>query len=155
MAFCTIQNHFIRDIRAKFGIYNSPQSSDTEQNSDGYNSRTSDDIDMKLGSVTKLNKRNKTTWKKVGQDVILTHCDVFVIFPVNWSNPEARFQWKPDSRPKSVKSTFSLTATFYLTNTENRTKKFVTQLSHCCFEKRYHFSQNMMISRKKYWHEQN
>ena len=64
LAFCTIQNHFIRDIRAKFGIYNSPQSSDTEQNSDGYNSRTSDDIDMKLGSVTKLNKRNKT-WKKL------------------------------------------------------------------------------------------
>ena len=63
----------IRDVRAKFGIPNSPQSPDIGQNSDGaisdfrisgqsfingncHNSRTSDDIDMKLGSETK-------TWK--------------------------------------------------------------------------------------------
>ena len=53
-----------------------PQSPDIEKNSDGsisdfqisgqsliklncHNSRTSDDIDMKLGVVTKLDKRNK------------------------------------------------------------------------------------------------
>ena len=59
-----------------------PQSPDIEQNSDGVisnfqisdqslikencrNSRTSDDIDMKLGPVTKLDKRNKTTLKKL------------------------------------------------------------------------------------------
>ena len=30
-----------------------------------HNSRTSDDIDMKLGTVTKLDKRNKTTSKKL------------------------------------------------------------------------------------------
>ena len=34
----------------------------------------------------------------------------------------------------SVKLTFSLTITFYLTKTENRTKKSLRQLSHCCFE---------------------
>ena len=59
-----------------------PQSPDIEQNSDGgisnfqisdqslikencCNSRTSDDIDMKLGPVTKLDKRNKITLKKL------------------------------------------------------------------------------------------
>ena len=30
-----------------------------------YNSRTSDDVDMKLGPVNKLDKRNKTTFKKM------------------------------------------------------------------------------------------
>ena len=34
LEFCNIQQHFIRDIRAKFGIHNSPQSPDI-QNSDG------------------------------------------------------------------------------------------------------------------------
>ena len=61
---------------------NSPQSPDTAQNSDGCisdfgisgqflikencrNSRTSDYIDMKLGAVTKLHKRNKTQSEKM------------------------------------------------------------------------------------------
>ena len=35
-----------------------------------HNSRISDDIDMKLGPVTKLDKRNKTTSKKFGDDVM-------------------------------------------------------------------------------------
>ena len=35
MAFSSIQKHFIRDIRAKFGILNSLQSPDIGQNSDG------------------------------------------------------------------------------------------------------------------------
>ena len=35
-----------------------------------HNSRTRDDIDMKLGPVTKLDKRNKTTSKKVDVDVM-------------------------------------------------------------------------------------
>ena len=34
-----------------------------------HNSRTSDDIRMKLGPVTKLDKRNKATSKKIGEDV--------------------------------------------------------------------------------------
>ena len=55
---------------------------------------------MKLGPVTKLDKRNK---KK------------------NYVN-------------MSVKFIFSLVVTFYLTKTENGTKKSQTQLSHYCFE---------------------
>ena len=63
-------------------ISNLPQSPDIGQNSDGsifqfsdfgqslikencHNSRTSDDIDMKLGPVTKLHKRIKTTSKNL------------------------------------------------------------------------------------------
>ena len=46
------------------------------------NSRTSDDIDMKLGPVTKLDKRKKTTSKKFDDDVMLENCDVIVIFPI-------------------------------------------------------------------------
>ena len=37
---------------------------------------------MKLGPVTKLNKRNKTTSRKFDDDVISVKCDVIVIFPV-------------------------------------------------------------------------
>ena len=86
-----------RNIFAKFGIHNSPQSSDIGQNSDGgisifrisgqslikencHNSKTSDDVDMKLGLVTKLDKRNKTTSKKFDFDVMSENCDIIVIF---------------------------------------------------------------------------
>ena len=72
----------MRDIRAKFGIPNSPQSPDIGQNSDGgisdfwisgqslikencHNSRTSDDIDMKLRPVTKLDKKKQNNVKNV------------------------------------------------------------------------------------------
>ena len=77
----------MRDARAKFGIHNLPQSTDIGQNSDGgfsnfwnsgqslikenyHNSRTSDNIDMKLGPVTRLDKRNKTKSKKIDDDVM-------------------------------------------------------------------------------------
>ena len=76
LALCSIQQHLFRDIRVKCGIPNSPQSPDIGQNTgrgiskfrisgqslikeNCYNSRTSDDIDMKLGPVTKLDKRNE------------------------------------------------------------------------------------------------
>ena len=44
-----------------------------------HNSRTSDDIDMKLGPVTKLDKRNKTTSKKFDDDVMSANIDVIAI----------------------------------------------------------------------------
>ena len=88
-----------RDVHAKFGIIYSPQSPDIGQNSDGgisdfwisgqslikrnwHNSRTSDDIDMKLGQVTKLDKRNKTRLKKFDDDVMSGNCDVIAIFSI-------------------------------------------------------------------------
>ena len=37
---------------------------------------------MKLGPVTKLDKRTTTTSKKLDDDVISANCDVIVIFPI-------------------------------------------------------------------------
>ena len=94
-----------------------------------HNSKTSYDIDMKLGPVTKCDKRNKVTSKRFGNDVMLANYNVIVfsdLWPI-WSNSRI-------TNAKSVKLTFSLRATFYLTKTENRTKTFLAQFSHYCFE---------------------
>ena len=37
---------------------------------------------MKLGPVTKLEKRNKTMSKKLDDDVMSANCDAIVIFPI-------------------------------------------------------------------------
>ena len=88
-----------RDIRAKFGIPNSPQSSDIGQNSDGgvfdfpisgqslikencYNSTTSNEIDMELGPVTKRDSKNMTTSKKFDDGAMSEKCDVIVFFSI-------------------------------------------------------------------------
>ena len=68
-----------------------------------HNSRTSDDIDIKLGPVTKLDKRNKTTSKKVDDDVIAKNCDVFVIFSIYGQFGAI---WKPDSGCRVCKGYF-------------------------------------------------
>ena len=44
-----------------------------------HNFRTSDDIDMKLGLITKLDKRNKTRSNKFDDDVMSKNCDAIVI----------------------------------------------------------------------------
>ena len=49
--------------------------------------------DMKLGPVTKLDNRNKSTSKQFSDDVISVNCDVIVIFPI-YSQFGAI--WKPD-----------------------------------------------------------
>ena len=59
-----------------------------------HNSRISDDIDTKLGPVTKLDTRNKRTSKKFEDDVMQANCDTNVTFFNFWpicSNPEAGF----------------------------------------------------------------
>ena len=129
-------------------VPNFSQSPDNGQNSDGvisdfrisdqslikricHNSRTSDGIDIKLGPVTKLDKRNKMTSK----NLMMTLCRKIVTL-------STFFQFIADleqfgsriSEALSVKLIFSLTVTFYLTKTENRTKKSLTHLSHYCFE---------------------
>ena len=53
------------------------------------------------------------------------------------------------SRIPGVTLTFSLIVTFYLTKTENGTKKCLTQLSHYCFEERSYFWQKMLIFCKR------
>ena len=37
---------------------------------------------MKLGPVTKLDKRNKAALKKIGDGVMPKNCDIIVIFPI-------------------------------------------------------------------------
>ena len=80
-----------------FGIPNFPQSTDIGQNLDGGicdlrisgqslkskncdNSKTRNDIDMKLEPVTIFGKRNATTSKKFDDDVMLVNCSIIVIF---------------------------------------------------------------------------
>ena len=77
---------------------------------------------MKLGPVTKLEKRNKTR-----PDVLSGNCDAIVIFGIlaNLGQPEGRI---PDT--ESAKVIFSVIVTFCFTKTENRTKIPLTQLSH-------------------------
>ena len=66
-----------------------------------YNSKNSNDADMKLEPVTKLDKRNKATSKTIGYEVMPANFDVIDIFPI-YGQFEAF--WKPDSgRIKSVK----------------------------------------------------
>ena len=59
------------------------------------------------------------------------NCDVIVIlgFLANFEQSGGRI---PDT--DSAKVMFSVTVTFCLAKTENRTKKSLTQLSHYCFE---------------------
>ena len=49
---------------------------------------------MKLGPVTKLDKRNKETSKKIDDDVMSENCNVIAIFPIYSQFGAIR---KPDS----------------------------------------------------------
>ena len=49
---------------------------------------------MKLGLLTKLDKRNKSTPKKIDKNVMSEYCDVIAIFPI--CNQFGAIQ-KPDS----------------------------------------------------------
>ena len=116
-----------------------PQSPDIEENSDGaifnfrisgesfinenyHNSKSSHDIDIKLEPVTKRDKRNTATLQKIDVDVELTNSDLTVFL----ANFQPSGSWIPDAW--SINLTFSLKVTFYLTATENKTKKSLTQL---------------------------
>ena len=79
---------------------------------------------MKLGPVTTL---DKTTSKKIDVDAMSENDDVIAI-----SSQFGAIRI-PDSG-HIVCNLFSLIVTFYLTKTENRTEKSLTQLSHYCFE---------------------
>ena len=85
---------------------------------------------MKLGSVTKLNKKTRQLQKK--KKKMSVNYDVNIIFPIYISFGAMR-------KSNSEIFTFSGTVTFYLTKTENRTKKSLTQLLCYCFEYKYYF----------------
>ena len=50
-----------------------------------HNSKTSNDIDMKPGTETNLDKKNKMLSKIFGDDDILASCGVIVIFLIYWN----------------------------------------------------------------------
>ena len=81
---------------------------------------------MKFGPVTKIDKRNIKTLKKIDDKVMSVNCDVIINFQI--------YGQLGTIRNPSLNITFSLIVTFYLTKTENRTQKSLTQLSHYCFE---------------------
>ena len=66
-----------------------------------HNYRASDDIFMKLGPVTKLDKKSKTTSKKKYVDVMSNNCDVIVIFRIFGQFGAMQ---KPDSGHRVCKS---------------------------------------------------
>ena len=79
-------------------------------NENCHNSRTSHDIDMKLGPLTKAEKSNTATSKKVGNDVMAEDFDVIVFFTIYGHTVTIR---KRDSGRMVYK--FSLTVTSYFT----------------------------------------
>ena len=96
-----------------------------------YNSTASDDIDKKLGPVTKLDKRKISTSKKFNVDLMSENYDVIVIFGF-LANLEQSGDRIPDT--ESAKVMFSVIGTICLTKSSNRTKKSPAQLSHYFFE---------------------
>ena len=88
-----------------------------------HNSRTSGHINMKLGAVTKIDKRSKAMSRKFDDDARSENCDVITIFPI-YDQFEQSGSRIPDV--ESVKLIFSSIVTFYLTKTKNRTKKSLT-----------------------------
>ena len=99
-------------------------------NKNGDNSKTSHHIDVKLGPVTKLDKGNTVTSKKINENVISTNCGVIFFF-LFMANLQASGNWIPGAW--SIKLTFSLTITSYFTQPEKRTKKSLIQFSFYCF----------------------
>ena len=86
---------------------------------------------MKLGPVTKLDKRNTATLKNFDVDVMSSNCVIIVIFII-YGQPDGVNQ-NPDSERMDCK-TYIFIKSFYLTKTENRTKKSLAQLSYYCYE---------------------
>ena len=143
LVFYSIQSHFIRDIHAKMVSTTCPESPDIEKNSDGgisdflisgqflikencHNSRTGDDIDMKLRPVIKLQKQNKTMSKKIDDDVMSENYGIILISKLDSG-------WIVCKTHVFVNNNF-LSYLLSYKNWKKTLKKSLTQLSHYCFE---------------------
>ena len=160
LAICIIQWLFTGDIPAKFRIPNLSQSPDIVQNShkaiydflipgqslvnkNCCNSRTSNDIDVKLGPVTKLDKRNNATSK----NLMMMSCWQMLTNFCLMTNLEQSGSWIPDAR--SVKFTFSLIVTFILQKLEIDLNNFYHSSHTIAFSKDAVFFQKILIFCKK------
>ena len=87
-------------------------------------SKTSNQIDMKLGPVTKFDKKNVET----SENMTMTSCWK-ILMSLSFYQFMANLEKSGNLIPGawSVKLTFSLTVTFYLTKNEKRTKESLTQ----------------------------
>ena len=70
-------------------------------NKNCHNSRTSDDVDIKLGPVTKFDKRNTATLQKIVDGVISKNCGNIFIFRIYGQFGVIQ---KPDSRDMICKT---------------------------------------------------
>ena len=86
---------------------------------------------MKFGPGPKFDKGKKTNSKNLDDNVMSEHYDVFVIFRICGQFGAVQ---RPHSGHRVCEVTFSVMVTFCLTETENRTKVSLTQLSPYCFE---------------------
>ena len=86
------------------GIFNLRISGQSFTEQSCHNSRTNNDIDVKLGLVTKLSKRNTATSKKFDHEVISAICDSLSFFEF-MANLEQFGNRSPDV--KSVKKSHS------------------------------------------------
>ena len=76
---------------------------------------------MKLGPVTELDRRNKTTSKNFDNDAISAYCDVIVILPLYGQFGAIR---KPDFGRIVYKIHIFINSNLFSYKTENRTRKF-------------------------------
>ena len=88
-------------------------------------------LDQQLNSTGETKQRQKKLTMTSCRRVVTSLS--FFRFMANLEQPRS---WILDAQ--SVKLTFSLIVTFYLSKTENRTKKSLTQLSYYCFEWKYY-----------------
>ena len=96
-----------------------------------HNSRTTDDIDIKLEPVTKPKQEKQNNLKRCDDDVMLEIVMSLLFFQLT-ANLEHFGSRIPDT--PSVKLIFSLIVTFFLTKNKTRTEKSLTKLSHYCSE---------------------
>ena len=114
-----------------------------------HNSRNSNDTDSKLGTLSKLEKRNTIKSKEFDNDVILTNYDAIIIFLIY-----ERFGEIGQQEPR-CNAYFSSVTMFYLAKTENRIKKSLTQPQYYSSGKRYCFTlKNCKTLQKGRWHQQ-
>ena len=160
-------SNFSLDIHTKIDIHNLPKSADIGQNSDKgifdfhIPGQTpckqkvvivNNNINMKLGTVTKFDKENTTMSKRLPVMLCYKIMNSFSFFQFMTNLEQSKSQI-PDAWPIILK--YSLITIFCLTKSENRTKICFTKLSQNCFWVKVLFSpKNVDILPKKCWHQQ-
>ena len=108
---------------------------------------------MKLGPVTKLDMRNKTTSKKFDVDVMLGNYDVIVIFRICGQFGAVQ---RPDSGHRVCKSyVFSNSNLLSYKNWKQNWKTSNTALTLLLWVKVLFLDKNANSLKKKCWHQQN